>query len=76
MGAADDVGRRNRNVPAGRRPTAGGGRRALRRVLSGLTIWHWIVITLIAGPWVFMLYVKYLVLIAGVEAIFPRVHVP
>ena len=66
----------DRHVPAGRRPTAGGaGRRALR-VLSGLTIWHWIVIALIAGPWVLMLYVKYLVLIAGVEAIFPRVHVP
>ena len=75
VGAADDVERR-RSVPVGRWAATAGGRRAVRRILSGLTIWHWIAIALIAGPWVFMLYIKYLVLIAGVEAIFPRVHVP
>ena len=45
-------------------------------LLSGLSFWHWVLIGLIAGPWVLMLYIKYWVLIVGLELLFPQIHVP
>jgi hypothetical protein len=48
----------------------------LHALLSGLSFWHWMLIGLIAGPWAVMLYIKYWVLIVGLEMLFPQVHVP
>ena len=45
-------------------------------LLSGLSFWHWVLVGLIVGPWVLMLYIKYWVLIVGLELLFPQIHVP
>lgn len=80
--AVGDAGVRRhagRSLSAARGAAANCGRRAVRRLLSavaGLAFWHWMLIATIAGPWLMMLYIKYLVFIFGVEAIFPRITGP
>mgnify|MGYP001588252042 FL=1 len=58
------------------RPVGAPSAKRLSVLLSGLSFWHWVLIGLIAGPWVVMLYIKYWVLIVGLELLFPQVHVP